>query len=70
MMVLNPLKKLPRNQKCPCGSGLKFKRCHLDLIDPMCTVEAAERLKVVLRMANEGKDIAGVLKGLKRATEA
>lgn len=25
----NPLLKIPRNQKCPCDSGKKFKHCHL-----------------------------------------
>ena len=24
---LNPLKKLGRNSRCPCGSGKKYKRC-------------------------------------------
>ncbi len=22
--------KIGRNEKCPCGSGKKFKRCHLE----------------------------------------
>ena len=22
-----------RNQPCPCGSGLKYKRCHLDEVE-------------------------------------
>jgi hypothetical protein len=26
-MVWNPLRTLPRNQTCPCQSGLKFKEC-------------------------------------------
>ncbi len=26
--------KLPgRNEKCPCGSGKKFKSCHLDAVE-------------------------------------
>jgi len=24
----NPKKKASRNEKCPCGSGWKFKKCH------------------------------------------
>ena len=24
----NPEKKVGRNEKCPCGSGKKFKHCH------------------------------------------
>jgi hypothetical protein len=23
-----PLRKIPRNSPCPCGSGRKFKQCH------------------------------------------
>ena len=26
--VKNDLKKVGRNEKCPCGSGKKFKHCH------------------------------------------
>jgi len=26
--LLTPMKKIGRNERCPCGSGLKFKRCH------------------------------------------
>jgi len=35
MMQLNPTleqtekRKVGRNEPCPCGSGKKFKRCHL-----------------------------------------
>lgn len=25
--VRNPLTELPPNMKCPCGSGVKFKKC-------------------------------------------
>lgn len=24
----NPLRNVGRNDPCPCGSGLKFKKCH------------------------------------------
>lgn len=27
--------KIGRNEKCPCGSGIKYKRCHLNSEDPM-----------------------------------
>ena len=26
--VRNPLRKVGRNDLCPCGSGQKFKKCH------------------------------------------
>lgn len=28
--IINPIKKVGRNEKCPCGSGKKFKVCHLN----------------------------------------
>ncbi|AFC22542.1 hypothetical protein phi1422_0022 [Bdellovibrio phage phi1422] len=28
----NPLKAYPRNLPCPCGSGIKFKKCCVDKI--------------------------------------
>lgn len=28
--VVNERPKLGRNERCPCGSGKKFKKCHLD----------------------------------------
>lgn len=27
--------KVGRNEPCPCGSGLKFKKCHLDMARKM-----------------------------------
>ena len=26
--AINPLRQFPRNSKCYCGSGTKFKKCH------------------------------------------
>lgn len=26
--VRRPARKIGRNELCPCGSGVKFKRCH------------------------------------------
>ncbi len=31
----NPLMKLPRNEPCVCGSGKKFKKCHLPSMSPI-----------------------------------
>jgi hypothetical protein len=31
--ILKSDEKLGRNEKCRCGSGIKFKRCHLDVIE-------------------------------------
>lgn len=41
----NPLRKLPRNQQCPCMSGAKFKRCCLNRLPHAVTIEDAERFK-------------------------
>jgi uncharacterized protein YchJ len=31
--IVNEGKKVGRNDKCPCGSGKKFKRCCINLFD-------------------------------------
>lgn len=51
-----PFRKSPeigRNEKCPCGSGLKYKRCHLimGLADPFQGPEMSEELKLKRRRA-------------------
>jgi hypothetical protein len=33
----NPLKTLPRNMKCPCKSGVKFKHCCLNKLAKFVT---------------------------------
>ena len=30
--VTREIPKIGRNEKCPCGSGLKYKKCHLKLL--------------------------------------
>ena len=34
---------LGRNELCPCGSGRKFKRCHLDDVEALKRAEACQR---------------------------
>ena len=41
----NPLKKLPRNMKCPCLSGKKFKTCCMIKLPTLVTKEAAARYR-------------------------
>lgn len=31
--------KIGRNEPCPCGSGLKFKRCHINNVEALNTTE-------------------------------
>jgi len=53
----NPLRGFPRNSPCPCGSDKKFKSCHRDLIQPICTNEEAQKLSVIIKAAEKGEEI-------------
>lgn len=59
------MKKL-RNQPCPCGSGLKYKHCHGNLLkQQMCQHVAEEAMKKLIfqEQINKGlRCIHGVLK--------
>ncbi len=46
----NPLLKYPRNDECPCGSGTKFKNCHLNKMPRAIPVAAAADYVKALRM--------------------
>jgi uncharacterized protein YecA (UPF0149 family) len=41
----NPLMKLPRNAPCVCGSGKKFKKCHLPAMSPILPTKTVEDLR-------------------------
>jgi uncharacterized protein YchJ len=43
--VANPLMKIPRNSKCPCQSGKKFKVCCMSRVPRFVTAEIAEKHK-------------------------
>jgi uncharacterized protein YchJ len=45
--------EIGRNEKCPCGSGLKYKRCHLiaGLNEPFQGPEMSEELKLKRKRA-------------------
>lgn len=45
----NPLAKFPRNQKCFCGSSLKFKRCCAENVKPVCPQADADRVNEIVR---------------------
>ena len=50
-MTLQPIRKekLPgRNQKCPCGSGKKAKKCCLRAIQALAALPPAVREQVVV----------------------
>ncbi len=46
-----------RNQPCPCGSGLKYKRCHLD------EVEAVKGQQPRCQSSDEGGDYDNIRRG-------
>lgn len=41
----NPVQKYPRNEKCPCNSGKKFKKCCMEKIAPCIKTEIANQMK-------------------------
>ena len=41
----NPLKKFPRNVKCFCGSGKKFKNCCLSKLRDIVDTKTAREIK-------------------------
>ena len=57
--------KIGRNEACPCGSGLKYKRCCLQKEKPEETVSPMQQLKLSLiaeiekiqRAAKQGEEI-------------
>ena len=44
-LVWSPLLRYPRNAKCFCGSGKKFKGCHYGNMKMAVTPEEAKHLK-------------------------
>jgi hypothetical protein len=47
-MAWNPLLGLPRNSPCPCGSGLKFKKCHLSKLPMAVPKKVADLWKKII----------------------
>lgn len=54
-LVWSPLLRYPKNAKCFCGSGIKFKKCHDGRIKMAVMPDEAEQLKkYVDQVVNEG----------------
>jgi len=51
--------KPARNEKCPCGSGLKYKFCHGDIVKQEMARDAANRAMAIL--VNEEMKRKGLL---------
>src|SRR4051812_25939384 len=45
-LVWNPLLRLPPNRKCPCQSGLKFKKCCRDKLPKAVPEKDADNFKL------------------------
>ena len=60
-----PDDKIGRNDPCPCGSGLKYKSCHLGKVDEVPPEVARHNRKVPALLAIVGLVAAIVTGGLK-----
>lgn len=49
VLVPNPLMKWPRNFSCVCGSGRKFKKCHLPDLAKNTTFKDAVQIESKLK---------------------
>ena len=55
-------KKIPRNKPCPCGSGLKYKKCHLAFVNgkkqaKIRDARQLEEFNEMMRQANRHPDL-------------
>lgn len=54
-MVFNPLINYPRNAPCPCGSLIKFKKCHYGKIERAVPIEQTEGVKEQVKLTKEAR---------------
>lgn len=61
--VWNPLLEYPRNARCVCGSGKKFKSCCLPSphFERAIPADRAVRLKRLVELAHKGHDVPALL---------
>ena len=62
-MTLQPIRKekLPgRNEKCPCGSGKKAKKCCLRTIQALAALPPAVRKQVLVARILSGPNVVTV----------
>lgn len=59
-MPIRTKHKTGRNEKCPCESGLKFKRCHGDMAKVIVCNEAANQKMVELIRIEQRKQIVAM----------
>jgi uncharacterized protein YecA (UPF0149 family) len=57
--AFNPLRKLDRNMLCPCQSGKKFKKCHLDLLPEVVPQKQAEIYKQTMKAHKHLRFVTG-----------
>lgn len=52
-MDWNPLLNYPRNNPCPCKSGKKFKKCHLNLLPVAVPAKEAKLFREIMAKQQE-----------------
>lgn len=60
-MVWNPLRSYPRNAPCVCGSGKKFKGCHLQELPDTCSASDAKNLQGLVDRAKCGENVPSLV---------
>ena len=63
MMALTPVLAnsalVGRNKKCPCGSGVKYKRCHLGSVERVIRSIGSDKVRQIFRreMVSQGSQV-------------
>lgn len=56
-MTFNPMNRYPRNSDCPCGSGKKYKKCHMNQASMAVDKKDAAGIKAMVDHARENPDV-------------
>lgn len=64
----NPLLKIPRNMKCPCGSDKKYKLCHLPTMPRAVPEKLAAEYRAAMKHVEYAQFI-GDTKGENQVTD-
>ena len=54
----NPMMSYPRNSECPCGSGKKFKKCHLNNTTLAIDKSEEKKLRNFVNAVKENPDVS------------
>ncbi len=53
----NPLRAWPRNERCFCGSNIKFKKCHMGKVPECVSEREAEENKKAIEALKKGMTV-------------